>query len=347
MPRAAGHHPRVVDPQGSAAGRVMKPAEREGGTPNDRAMAAFGLLHRSMRALARRFAGNYGNVRGCQPVGIEPFSVELGPITLSGLQCPGPKPPLVVLHGLNNNAWSWARVASLMRGRRWILAVSARGHGNSSRPATGYTLADTTSDLKQLLDKMTDGPVDLAGHSWGGKVACHFAATHPQRVRSLMLADAVPPAGLGVVLRAVPSLIRLSMIPERGPFSSRRVWERAGKSIPYLATWDEIDQRLWADCFWEREDGSYHPRLSDSALEQIVKEAVNADITGLLGQIQCPVLRLQPTWSVSLLKSEWEPLRRAAPRYLQQHISGDHTFIHTNPIDTAGAMQAFLKQVDG
>jgi pimeloyl-ACP methyl ester carboxylesterase len=56
-------------------------------------------------------------------------------------------------------------------------------------PATGYTTAHMAADLAGLLDQLGLSRIHLVGHSFGGAVALHFALLHPQRVRTLTLAD--------------------------------------------------------------------------------------------------------------------------------------------------------------
>jgi pimeloyl-ACP methyl ester carboxylesterase len=64
-----------------------------------------------------------------------------------------------------------------------------RGHGRSTMPATGYRPLDMAGDLLELMDHLAISSAHLVGHSFGGEVALQFSAAHPDRVRSLTLAD--------------------------------------------------------------------------------------------------------------------------------------------------------------
>ncbi|MGH9207574.1 MAG: alpha/beta fold hydrolase, partial [Acidimicrobiales bacterium] len=52
------------------------------------------------------------------------------------------------------------------------------------------------------------GPVVVLGHSFGGRVAIHIAATHPDRVKAL-------------VLTGVPQLVRTAGRPKRSAMAFR------------------------------------------------------------------------------------------------------------------------------
>ncbi|WP_280509510.1 alpha/beta fold hydrolase, partial [Nocardia farcinica] len=50
--------------------------------------------------------------------------------------------------------------------------------------ATVLTLPEVVADLAELLRAETDGPVLVAGHSFGGATGVHLAARHPDLVRA-------------------------------------------------------------------------------------------------------------------------------------------------------------------
>src|SRR5436309_522945 len=50
------------------------------------------------------------------------------------------------MHGIGNYARYWDLFADAVGGRLHLVAPDARGHGDSPRPATGYTPADFVGD---------------------------------------------------------------------------------------------------------------------------------------------------------------------------------------------------------
>jgi pimeloyl-ACP methyl ester carboxylesterase len=97
---------------------------------------------------------------------------------------------LVIIHGFTgNSAGYYLTIVPLLARHFSVITYDLRGHGKSEMPRFGYTSADMATDLSELLDVVGFDRVHLMGHSFGGEVALQFAVAHPDRVRSLVLAD--------------------------------------------------------------------------------------------------------------------------------------------------------------
>jgi pimeloyl-ACP methyl ester carboxylesterase len=104
----------------------------------------------------------------------------------------GHGPDLVMIHGLGANMAFWyPKVVRFLSGHFRVTIYELRGHGASDMPSSGYTTRDMVEDLRGLMDSLGIENAHLAGHSFGGSVALHMAALHPERVATLTLADAV------------------------------------------------------------------------------------------------------------------------------------------------------------
>ncbi len=73
-----------------------------------------------------------------------------------------------------------------------LIRFDKRGTGLSDRPKTVATLEERTDDIRAILDSVKSESAHLFGVSEGGSMTMLFAATHPQRTRSLTLWGALP-----------------------------------------------------------------------------------------------------------------------------------------------------------
>jgi len=213
--------------------------------------------------------------------------------------------------------------------------------------ATLEGIAQEVTDLLEAMDALHLDKVHIVGHSWGGKVVNHAIATFPKRFLSAVLADPAPPQGLNLLIRGLPWVAEATLRAERGPFADREAWWNAGPNLAYLQHWDTADQNIWKSSFKERPTGGYEHVLPESGFHEIMRQTLQQDITDMLERIVCPVLLLRPTLTVSFLPGEFRSMRKRVPKFREERIQGDHTFIHTNPHDTADAIWEHVRQAEG
>lgn len=101
---------------------------------------------------------------------------------------------IVFLHGIGGDARGFARQLEALSRSRRAIAWNMPGYGASpaQEPLSFELLA---AALESLLDQLAIQRADLFGHSIGGMVALEFAATRPERVRSLILCATTPAFG--------------------------------------------------------------------------------------------------------------------------------------------------------
>ena len=129
-------------------------------------------------------------------------------------------PPMLALHGWLDNAGSFDRLAPLLAGTHYVVALDLTGHGRSSHLASGwYHYVDYFDDLVAVLDHFGWERVTWLGHSLGGTLASLFAALYPDRVETLLLVEALGP----LTVTPEQSLDQLRRgIDERIAFAKRR-----------------------------------------------------------------------------------------------------------------------------
>jgi 3-oxoadipate enol-lactonase len=97
--------------------------------------------------------------------------------------------PVVLLHPLALAGDAWGEFADRLATRLDVIAVDARGHGRSAWDGGPFTVEDLADDVGALLDGLRLDAAHLVGMSMGGSTAVAFAGRHPDRARTLFLAD--------------------------------------------------------------------------------------------------------------------------------------------------------------
>ena len=96
-------------------------------------------------------------------------------------------PAVVLLPGPTDSWRSYEPVLASLPRRLRVVAVSLRGHGDSSKPATGYSISDLASDVVPLADALSIDRAVFVGHSGSCLVARRIALDSPDRVSGLIL----------------------------------------------------------------------------------------------------------------------------------------------------------------
>ena len=132
----------------------------------------------------------------------------------------GNGPPVVLLHGLGCGQRMWLHQIRALKDRFRVIAYDQRGHGLTDAPAlaTSYSAAHLTRDLTGVLDALNIERAAIVGFSLGGGPALALAASKPERVSRLVLADvgagADDPVKIEAMARRWIDLIRRGEIDE-------------------------------------------------------------------------------------------------------------------------------------
>lgn len=104
--------------------------------------------------------------------------------------------PVVVVHGGPgmDHTYMLPGMAELARTHR-VIFYDQRGGGRTTGTASRETVSLDLymGDITALADSLRLGPFTLLGHSFGGLLAIHYAARHPERLRALVLMNTVEP----------------------------------------------------------------------------------------------------------------------------------------------------------
>src|SRR5262245_21464608 len=102
----------------------------------------------------------------------------------------GTGPVALFVHGVLLNGHLWRHQLAELSDVRRCIAVDLLAHGDTEiAPDQDVTVTANAEMLKEFLDALNIDQVDLVGNDSGGGIAQIFAATNPERLRSLTLTD--------------------------------------------------------------------------------------------------------------------------------------------------------------
>mgnify|MGYP000102895444 CR=1 FL=1 len=97
---------------------------------------------------------------------------------------------LLIVHGLFGSGRNWRAIARNISSDRQVHVVDMRNHGESFWNADN-SYESMAEDLKKIITSLKS-PVDVLGHSMGGKASMVLAAKQPELIRRLVIADIAP-----------------------------------------------------------------------------------------------------------------------------------------------------------
>jgi len=245
--------------------------------------------------------------------------------------------PLLIAHGLFGSARNWGAIAKRLSARGPVLAVDMRNHGESPREArNGYP--EMAADLAEVI-AAEGGPMDVLGHSMGGKAAMRLALERPEAVRRLVVADIAPVAyghSQSGYIEAMRGL-DLEGLESRGE-ADRRLAERlddAGLRAFFLQSLDlKAEPPRW--------------RLNLDVLEAEMERITGWPGAEGLAAFEGPALFLTGAESDYVTAEHREGIRALFPRARFARIPGAGHWLHAEkPREFSEAVRVFLDAPEG
>ena len=175
---------------------------------------------------------------------------------------------VVWLHGWQRSSADFSAVA-LAAAREGVssLSLDLPGFGASPLPSEAGGAALYARLLVPVLAEVSEAPLVLVGHSFGGRVATVLAADHPELVR-------------GLVLTGVP-LVRLTST-STSPLGYRLIRALHRRSMVSEARMEAARQKY----------GSRDYRACTGRLREILVQSVNESYEGEVAKVAAPVTLL-------------------------------------------------------
>lgn len=251
----------------------------------------------------------------------------------------GAGPALMLVHGTTADHRTWRVVAPELARRHTLHAVDRRGRGDSG-DGPAYAIERELEDLATVADAIareTGAPVDVVGHSLGGRIALGASLRSPsiRRVVAYEGAPASAAQGPGREVRHDDLLERLRADLAAGDLErvlATFMTEATGMPAEDLA-------RFRADPVWP---------LRVAAAPTIVRELAAADgaqavSMAALSRVAVPVLQLVGSESPASFREGAAALDAGLPDGHLAVIDGArHAAHHSHPAAFMAAVEAFL-----
>ena len=92
-------------------------------------------------------------------------------------------------HSLGASGKIFEPIRPALENHGQVLTWDARGHGNSEKPVSGWTVEDLAADLRALIEHLGEDRAVVAGLSMGGNTAVVYAVAYPDTLDGLILVD--------------------------------------------------------------------------------------------------------------------------------------------------------------
>jgi pimeloyl-ACP methyl ester carboxylesterase len=263
------------------------------------------------------------------------FFLERDGVRLAGVDFGGAGPAVVLLHGLAGYAGEWTQTASWLTERHHVVALDARGHGDSEREPADVSPSAHVADVLFALERLDLAPAALVGQSLGGRTALLAAAKRPDLVRAVVVAEAGPGGGAAEADEAAGE-IRAALARWPMPFASRAA------AVEFLG-----GPSLHADAFaggLEERDGAWWPRYEPQVLVRTLRESFAEPCWEACDAVACPALVVR-AGKGSLSAQDAEAMRRrlAAGRLVVLEDAG-HDLHLERPGEWRAALEGFLNE---
>lgn len=258
--------------------------------------------------------------------------------------------PLIILHGLYGFSDNWMTIARQLTKNFTIYLVDQRNHGKSPHhPELNYTVM--SEDLHELLLSENLDNVILLGHSMGGKTAMLFAATYPQMVSALIVADIGPGGYASLESPSSQVLVHLNIINtlksiDLNVYSSRVEVERElAKSIADIGVRQFIMKNIHRN-----HDGSFSWKLNVDAISKALPSIMGpAPIDKVLLEELTqtfPVLFIKGEKSSYITSEQEQLIFKYFPKAQIEEIKNAGHWVHADqPEQFLQTLQTFLNRI--
>ena len=221
-------------------------------------------------------------------------TVFVGPAPRLALSVAGDGELLLFLHGIGGRRQNWDAQLRVFSAQYRAAAWDARGYGDSDDYPGPLDFTVFSADLLRVLEHFGAQMVHLVGLSMGGRIARNFTLHHPERVRSLTLANTSP--GFGVM---TPEQVRNFVEQRRNLDPEAQASRLLGPKPPREAV-DTLEASMRA--------------LHRESYLKTIEASVAQDLAAPIEEIRVPTLVISSTHDTLYPRRVAEDMARRIPR---------------------------------
>jgi len=241
--------------------------------------------------------------------------------------------PVLLLHAIADSWHTFELVLAHLPDHIHAFAPTQRGHGDASRPPTGYRVRDFATDLAAFMNEIQLEDAVIVGGSSGGFVARRFAIDHSERTLGLVLLGS--PASLRDKL-SIQELWDSTISKLSDPVNPGFVLEFASSTlvqpIPQAFFETIMKENLKVPAFVWKE--TLEGLMTDDSFEK-------------LHTIKAPTLIIWGDQDTILPRSDQETLAAAIPgSQFVVYAGAGHAFYLEEPDRVASDLAAFIEALD-
>ena len=232
--------------------------------------------------------------------------------------------PVLFAHSFAGDLSHWTATLEHLKPQRRAVAFDFSGHGSSPGAIGRYSYDELAKDISEVANSQQLDHFVLAGHSMGAAVAAQYAASHPARVKALVLVD--PPLAAGAIPADQLTQIHASL--DQDPYA---VVEQFWHQQMFIDSREDVKQRLLASL----------RKMPRNAVNELTKEAFAVDASLALRRYAGPRFAIvTPRNDVPL------SLHNTVPGVIHTVVEGTGHWIHLDkPDEFNKTLDGLLKQV--
>lgn len=250
--------------------------------------------------------------------------------------------PLLLLHGMADHALVWSSLGDYLSSNYQVIAPDLRGHGESSKPETGYHFQDYISDLRALINHLGWTQAHILGHSWSAKIAAIWATQQPEVFKSLILVDPFfidkMPSWMRITFPILYQVLPFLKITRS--FDSYQSIEAIARQLKQYKGWSNLQQEVFKNAIEQKADGSWSSKFTLSARGEIFEDVMG--FAGLTKTLDIPSLLILPQQGLNRTAWQIQSYKKYLTSLEIKKIPGNHWAFLGEPETFNQAVGEFL-----